>query len=84
MEIFLPLFAELRSELLAEAKGKILKPEEVKSVIQDIIQPAVNNTREYQSLCAKVYCNRKSLLPKGEKREEWEASLMDLKKRLIS
>ncbi|MCG2703868.1 MAG: AAA family ATPase, partial [Candidatus Omnitrophica bacterium] len=81
---FAAMFAELRSELLAEAKGKILKPEDVKLVIQDILMPAVNNTREYQSLCAKIYCNRKSLLPKGQKREEWESSLMELKKRLIS
>ncbi|MCG2712963.1 MAG: AAA family ATPase, partial [Candidatus Omnitrophica bacterium] len=58
---FAAMFAELRSELLAEAKGKILKPEDVKLVIQDILMPAVNNTREYQSLCAKIYCNRKSL-----------------------
>ena len=80
---FAAMFAELRSELLAEAKGKSLNPEEVKAVIQDIIQPAVNSTREYQALCAKIYCNRMGLLPKGEKREEWEAGLMDLKKRFI-
>lgn len=78
---FAAMFAELRSELLAEAKGKKLKPEAIKSVIQDIIHPAVSRTREYQSLYAKIYCNRKSLLPEGEKQEEWENRLNELKRK---
>lgn len=79
---FAAMFAELRSELLAEAKGKKLKPDAVESVIRDIIHPAVSRTREYQSLCAKIYCNRKSLLPEDEKRDDWEKKLNELKKEI--
>ncbi|MBU0468340.1 MAG: ATP-binding protein [Candidatus Omnitrophica bacterium] len=75
---FAAMFSELRSELLAESKGKKLRQEEIETVIKDIVQPAVSRTRKYQTLCAKIYCNRRSLLPKDEKKEDWEAELLKL------
>lgn len=80
---FAAMFAELRSELLAESKGKKLDRKAVRSIVQDIIHPAVSDTRKYQSLCAKIYCNRKSLLPEGGKKADWEAELMKLKNRFV-
>ncbi len=76
---FAAMFSELRSELLAEAKGKTLTLPAVKSIIQDIVHPAIGKTREYQSLCAKIYCNRRSLLPSKETREDWQSRLKELK-----
>ncbi|MCD4779074.1 MAG: AAA family ATPase [Candidatus Omnitrophica bacterium] len=60
---FAAMFAELRSELLAEAQGKKLSVAAIKKIIADIKQPAVSQTRTHQALLAKAYCNRRSLLP---------------------
>jgi len=79
---FAAMFSELRSELLAEAKGKKLKISAIEAVIKDIIQPAVGRTRKQQTLCAKIFCNRKSLLPKDEKKEDWESELLKLKQKI--
>ena len=76
---FAAMFAELRSELKAEARGKKMSLEQVQKIIEDIIIPAVSETREYQELCAKIYCNRRSLLPVGENREDWLVQLNELK-----
>ena len=78
-DYFAAMFSELKSELYAEAVGKKLGIEEVKAIMQDIIQPAVGQTREYQTLCAKIFCNRKSLLPGTVDREGWLQKLQSLK-----
>ncbi len=76
---FPAMFAELRSELQAESRGRKMSLAAVKRVMEDIISPAVADTRRYQELCAKIYCNRRSLLPEGEDREDWLAELQELK-----
>jgi len=76
---FASMYAELRAELLHESKGKKLTLKQIKSVINDIIKPAISKTREHQSLTAKIYCNRRSLLPDNENREDWLMALRELK-----
>lgn len=74
-------FAALRSELKAKAnqnKG-VLTLEQVRAVITDLLPPAIEETRRYQTLQALVNCTRRSLLPdpkvKEEQRAEWAAEL---------
>jgi SpoVK/Ycf46/Vps4 family AAA+-type ATPase len=53
-------FAALRSQL------KAIPPkdqEEIKSTVRDFLQPAIKQTRRYQTLQALVNCTRRSLLP---------------------
>lgn len=53
-------YAALRSQL------KAIPPkdqEELKSIIRDFMQPAIKQTRRYQTLQALVNCTRRSLLP---------------------
>ena len=53
-------YAALRSQL------KAIPPkdqEELKSTIRDFMQPAIKQTRRYQTLQALVNCTRRSLLP---------------------
>jgi SpoVK/Ycf46/Vps4 family AAA+-type ATPase len=74
-------FAALRSELKAKAtqnKGP-LTLEQVSAVTTDLLPPAIEETRRYQTLQALVNCTRRSLLPdpevKEEQRAEWAAEL---------
>jgi SpoVK/Ycf46/Vps4 family AAA+-type ATPase len=74
-------FAALRSELKARAKqnNAPLSLEQVQAVIKDLLPPAIEETRRYQTLQALVNCTRRSLLPNpnvsDEQRKEWAAEL---------
>lgn len=77
-------FASLYSELKAKAKknGGTLDFSEVLAVVHDLLPPAIETTRRYQTLQALVNCTRRSLLPDPdvteEQRENWEAELRAL------
>jgi SpoVK/Ycf46/Vps4 family AAA+-type ATPase len=74
-------FAALRSELKAKAKQNqgSLTLEQVLAVVTDLLPPAIEETRRYQTLQALVNCTRRSLLPepnvREEQRQEWAAEL---------
>ena len=79
-------FAALRSELKAKAKlfgtkGK-LTMDEVIAVIDDLLPPAIGETRRYQTLQALVNCTRRSLMPNpkvtDEERAGWAAEIRQL------
>lgn len=72
-------FAALRSQI------KALPPkteDELKAVVRDFIQPAIEQTRRYQTLQALVNCTRRSLLPDPdvteEERAQWEHEISRL------
>jgi SpoVK/Ycf46/Vps4 family AAA+-type ATPase len=80
-------FAALRSELKAKAsqsKGP-LPLDQVLAVVNDLLPPAIEETRRYQTLQALINCTRRSLLPnpevKDEQRKEWAAELRLLEAR---
>lgn len=69
-------FAALRSQI------KAIPPkteEELKAIIGDFIQPAIGQTRRYQTLQALVNCTRRSLLPDpkvtDDQRALWEREI---------
>ncbi len=69
-------FAALRSQI------KAIPPQtedELKAIIGDFIQPAIGQTRRYQTLQALVNCTRRSLLPDpkvtDEQRALWEREI---------
>ncbi len=79
-------FAALRSELKAKAKlhgtkGK-LTMDEVIAVIDDLLPPAIGETRRYQTLQALVNCTRRSLMPNpkvtDEERAGWAVEIRQL------
>ena len=79
-------FAALRSELKAKAKlfgkkGK-LTMDDVMGLIEDLLPPAIGETRRYQTLQALVNCTRRSLLPDptvtDEERESWSHEIRRL------
>ncbi|MBN2135837.1 MAG: AAA family ATPase [Acidobacteria bacterium] len=78
---FAAMFSELRSELIAESGGKKMEFGKILDVIDEILHPAVKSTRKYQTLCALLYCNRRSLLPKGTDKEKVRDQLMEMKLR---
>jgi SpoVK/Ycf46/Vps4 family AAA+-type ATPase len=55
---------------------------EIKHVIYDFLQPAIRQTRRYQTLQALVNCTRRTLLPNPEvtdqEREQWEQEIRAL------
>ena len=72
-------FAALRSQF------KALPPkndEELRAVVKDFLQPAIQQTRRYQTLQALINCTRRSLLPdpnvSNESRSQWEVEIRDL------
>jgi hypothetical protein len=76
-------FASLRSRI----KSKNCKTlEEVLAIASDMLEPDIEETREYQTLQAKVNCTRKSLLFDPETsaaevakaREKWKARIREL------
>jgi hypothetical protein len=80
-------FASLRSHLKAKsAKGK-LSLDDVAAVIHDHIQPAIEDTRRYQTLQALVNCTRRLLLPDPATpdavRAAWQKELQILEARGI-
>lgn len=70
-------FTDVRRGLIAESEqlGHKLTFDEVQTVVSDYIPPAIEASREYQSLQALVNCTRKSLLPDptitDQKRKKW-------------
>ena len=72
-------FAALRSQI------KALPPkseDELKEIVRDFIQPAIEQTRRYQTLQALVNCTRRSLLPdpnvSEDERAHWEQEISRL------
>jgi len=74
-------FASLRSELKAKVKQnkQPLTLDQARAVIADLLPPAIEETRRYQTLQALVNCTRRSLLPDPSvteaQRQEWAAEL---------
>jgi len=80
-------FAALRSELKAKArqnKGS-LPLDQVLAVVNDLLPPAIEETRRYQTLQALSNCTRRSLLPNPnvseDQRKEWATELRLLEAR---
>ena len=79
-------FAALRSELKAKAKlmGKdgTLTMDDVMGLIEDLLPPAIGETRRYQTLQALVNCTRRSLMPNpdvtDDEREAWSHEIRQL------
>ena len=72
-------YSALRSQI------KALPPkseEELRAIVRDFIQPAIEQTRRYQTLQALVNCTRRSLLPdpnvSEEQRAQWEREISQL------
>jgi SpoVK/Ycf46/Vps4 family AAA+-type ATPase len=80
-------FAALRAELKAKAKlgGKSLSFDQVLQLVQDLLPPAIEDTRRYQTLQALVNCTRRSLLPDpkvtDDERRRWALELNALEAR---
>ncbi len=72
-------YAALRSQFKAFPPGSI---EELKETVADFLQPAIQQTRRYQTLQALVNCTRRSLLPdpsvSDESRAHWESEIRQL------
>lgn len=72
-------FAALRSQIKAIPPQSEL---ELKESVGDFIQPAIGQTRRYQTLQALVNCTRRSLLPDPEisddQRAHWEREISQL------
>jgi SpoVK/Ycf46/Vps4 family AAA+-type ATPase len=74
-------FASLRSELKAKAKQnkQPLTVDQARAVIADLLPPAIEETRRFQTLQALVNCTRRSLLPDPgvteAQRQQWAAEL---------
>nr|AUN37492.1 cell division protein FtsH [uncultured bacterium] len=83
-------FAALRSELKAKAKqgGGALSFEQMLGVVKDLLPPAIEETRRYQTLQALVNCTRRSLLPDPavteQQRQEWAGELRGLEAKGVS
>jgi SpoVK/Ycf46/Vps4 family AAA+-type ATPase len=77
-------FAALRSELKAQARlqGRPLVLDQVLELVNDLLPPAIEATRRYQTLQALVNCTRRSLLPDprvtDEQRQAWALELQKL------
>lgn len=72
-------YAALRSQF------KAIPPKdeaELKEIVKDFLQPAIQQTRRYQTLQAMMNCTRRSLLPENEtsdeKRAQWEEEIRQL------
>ena len=80
-------FAALRAELRAKARGGKMGIDEVVAILEDMISPAIQETRRYQALQALVNCTRRSLLPDPDvgqaEREAWSREIRELEARGI-
>ena len=82
-------FASLRSELKAVSslQNKKLSETEILDLIQEILPPAIEQTRHYQTLQALINCTRRSLLPLSFRdtpdRTAWEMEIRQLETRGI-
>jgi SpoVK/Ycf46/Vps4 family AAA+-type ATPase len=80
-------FAALRSELKAKARlsGAALTFDQVLALVKDLLPPAIEETRRFQTLQALVNCTRRSLLPdpnvNDEERRRWGEELRLLEAR---
>lgn len=81
-------FAALRSRLKAAASKDTLTFEKIRSIVSDMIPPAIEETRRYQTLQALINCTRRSLLPDPEVdlniRSDWQAEIRAMELRGIS
>ena len=61
--------------------------EAVIATVEDILPPAIGDTRRYQTLQAMLNCTRRSLLPEAnvtlKERQAWEAEIRELEARGI-
>jgi len=77
-------FAALRSRLKAATVGKKLSFEDVDAIVHDLIPPAIEQTRRYQTLQALINCTRRSLLPDPNidesTRQAWDREIRELKR----
>ncbi len=67
-------FAALRSQF------KAIPPkdaDELKAIVRDFLQPAIKQTRRYQTLQALINCTRRSLLPNPDISDEERAQMED-------
>jgi SpoVK/Ycf46/Vps4 family AAA+-type ATPase len=80
------------SMMRSQVKSKGCKtPEEIKDVLHDLIEPDIGETRQYQTLQAKVNCTRRSLLvdrsmkPQDfdKLRSDWHHQIVELEKKGI-
>ena len=77
-------FAALRSELKAKATrlGGPLPFDAIVETVNDLLPPAITETRRYQTLQALVNCTRKSLLPNPnvtqKERQAWDDEIRQL------
>ncbi|MBL9137260.1 MAG: ATP-binding protein [Verrucomicrobiales bacterium] len=77
-------FASLRAQLRARSRrsGKALTFDEVVALISDMLSPAIEDTRRYQTLQALVNCTRRTLLPDptvtDAQRQAWTTELRAL------
>jgi SpoVK/Ycf46/Vps4 family AAA+-type ATPase len=77
-------FASLRSELKAKAArlGGSLQLDQIVETVNDLLPPAITETRRYQALQALVNCTRKSLLPNPnvtpKERQAWAEEIRQL------
>jgi SpoVK/Ycf46/Vps4 family AAA+-type ATPase len=73
-------FASLKSNLAY--KKQFFNRGSLLNEINDFIQPAISQTRRYQTLQALANCTRRSLLPNPniaeKERNEWEKEIMEL------
>jgi SpoVK/Ycf46/Vps4 family AAA+-type ATPase len=77
-------FASLRSELQARAVRETLDLDRILEIVDDLIPPAIQQTRRYQTLQALVNCTRRSLLPDPKvdraARQRWAEELRELER----
>ncbi len=82
-------FASLRSNLRARSAsgGGSLSVDQVAEIVHDMLPPAIEETRRYQTLQALVNCTRRSLLPDPgvteTQRREWQQEIRALEMRGI-
>ncbi|RDJ35036.1 MAG: AAA family ATPase [Crenarchaeota archaeon] len=72
-------FASLKNNLAYKEKFKAM--DDLVNEIKDFIQPAIKQTRRYQTLQALMNCTRRSLLPENttdKERSSWEYELKEL------
>jgi hypothetical protein len=65
-------YAALRSQFKAIPPKNA---EDLKSIVRDFLQPAIKQTRRYQTLQALVNCTRRSLLPNPDITDEERAQM---------
>ncbi|MCA9166604.1 MAG: AAA family ATPase, partial [Planctomycetales bacterium] len=77
-------YSSLRSQLKAMDANTI---EKIEAIINDLLLPAIEQTRRYQTLQALVNCTRRSLLPNPDvtdaERAEWWQEILSLERQGI-